>query len=632
MSETFLERLSKLFNVNQSPLSLLSVSIGPVQDFISEARKAKDLWAGSYILSLATFKAIEPILQKYNKDVIIYPQIEENPFFKLFRSNTVSPSDLQFPTLPNHFLAVVECVAINALMDDVCNSVISFWNGVAKKTHDFIASVVNKKFKGWDDLWGNQIEDHFQIYWVAEPIKLENIENDYIDIHNRVQGLMEARKLTRTFVQWRGNNSFKCYQCGHREIIGSKGFWKELSNNKKFHFMIKEKEKLCAVCLVKRLAKEDDILKDLKRPPFESTSDISSIPFRDFILTKKSEPKVQAFFDCINDMCNALDIDKLKSIAEIPGDWLYEEGLRLKALKKEFPSADDDKLKIASGSAVEALKAVTKEYKTSPSKYYAILMLDGDEMGKKISGLEIDGQAELSRKIGELGNKTMPDIIYKSRGHPVYSGGDDLLAFLPLEKSISTAFDLRTAFSNALSNGFTCSVSLVIVHHQDSLRRALEEARKGVLMAKEDYKRDAVVITLMLSSGTIIRGGSKWHLPNSSNPFAEFLTAFVNMMTLDDGAIGNQFIYDILKELPAFYDQGERLSKNMLESEVKRLLDRHIPKKSALRKNGALLELGELGMIIQSIISLGDIHGLNINVRENLESILRLSAFFARRT
>ncbi|MBS3920627.1 MAG: type III-B CRISPR-associated protein Cas10/Cmr2 [Deltaproteobacteria bacterium] len=624
MNNTIIEKFKSFFQQHDN-LCLLLVSIGPVQEFIAEARKARDLWAGSYILSLATFKAMEPILNKYGKDVIIYPHIEENPFFKLYNGTLVLSDDLQFPTLPNHFLVVVEGLKKNVLMDDACKSVASFWNELSKKAHDFIDSVVNARFKGWNDLWNHQIEDHFQIYWVAEPVKISDIETNYIDIHNRVQGLMEARKLTRTFVQWKGSDSFKCYQCGHREVIGSKGFWGELSKNLNFHFMIKEKEKLCAVCLVKRLTKEGDILKSLKRPPFESTSDISSRPFKNFLGAKNSEPKVQDFLGSINNLCDALGISRLKSVEEIPGDWFYEEGLRLKALKKEFPSAEDNKLKEASENAIKALEKVIKEFKTSPSKYYAILMLDGDELGKKISGLGIKEQIELSKNIGELGNKTMPSIIHKSSGHPVYSGGDDLLAFLPLEKSISTAFELRKTFSNTLGNGFTCSISLIIVHHQDSLRRALEEARKGMLTAKDKYKRDAIVITLMLSSGTIITGGSKWYLTDSSITFAEFLTAFVSMMTLDDGSLGNQFIYDILKELPAFYDQRERLSKNMLESEVKRLLYRHIPEKSNLRKNSSLLDI-----IIQSILLLGDMQGLNIDARENLEAILRLSAFCAR--
>jgi len=33
------------------PTSLLKLQIGPVQDFIAQARSTRDLWSGSYLLS-----------------------------------------------------------------------------------------------------------------------------------------------------------------------------------------------------------------------------------------------------------------------------------------------------------------------------------------------------------------------------------------------------------------------------------------------------------------------------------------------------------------------------------------------------------------------------------------------------
>lgn len=613
---SFLNRLEGKFNgVNN--LYLLFVSIGPVQDFISEARKAWDLWAGSYILSQITFRAMEPILKYYNcEDVIIYPQIAESPLYKLFKNNSVTANDLQFPSLPNHFLAVVDNLKI--LTDKICVSAKKYWDTLAESTHNLIPNM-NK-------LWKSQIEDHFQVYWVAVPITLEELKSkgDYTKKHDEIQTLMESRKLTRTFIQWQGSQDFKCYQCGHREIIGSKDFWKDLTKKKEFNFKLKENEKLCAVCIIKRVAKASDILENLSPPQFDSTSDISSKPFREFLSTKESEEKVKGFVNSMNELCPIMGISEFKSISDVPGDWFYEEGLRLKALKKEFPSADEGKLKQGSENAIRSLKELAKEYKTSPSKYYVILMLDGDKIGKKISTLDINEQAELSRRIGELGNRIMPKIIHDSKGYPIYSGGDDLLAFLPLEKSVSSAFELRKAFENCLGNGFTSCASVVIVHHQDSLRRALEEARNGMIRAKNNFKRDSIVITLMLSSGTLITGGSKWNLPNDT-PFTEFLTTLHKMMVLEKGPLGNQFIYDILKRLPAFYDKWNRVSKGMLESELKRLLDRHIPPKSTIRGNKTNLEC-----VIQSIVSLADIRSLAINSEDNLSAILRISAFHAR--
>lgn len=622
----------KFNSKNNDELCLLFVSIGPVQEFIAEARKIRDLWSGSYILSLMTFQAMLPIIKKYNDKAIIYPHISGSPIYRLFKGETVEESELQFAAIPNHFLAIVDNEEIADLMEEACNAVNSYWSGLSDKTRDLIAQLVNSKFKGWDNLWDSQVNDHFQIYWVAEPVAIQDIESNYIEKHKSVQELMKARKLTRTFIQWTGDKSFKCYQCGHREIIGSKGFWQYLStgeNVKRPRFSIKENEKLCAVCLIKRLSKEDDILKGLPKLLFESTSDISSRPFKVFLTFKENEQEVINFSNKIKTLCGILKIQPPASIKEIHSDWLYKKCLHPKPLQKEFPFVNINNLQSVSVSAIELLECMMREFNVRPSKYFAILMLDGDKIGEKISDLDIARQKELSQKLGELGYKILPDIVQKAYGYIVYSGGDDLLALMPLEKSISTAFNLKEAFGNQLGDEFTCSISLVISSHQDSLRRSLEEARKAMQKAKDDFKRNSLVITLMLSSGTIITGGSNWRLKDQPVNFSEFLTKLVYMMTLKSGALGNQFIYNIVKTLPAFYDHKGKLSTDMLGAEIRRLLERHIPQNTELRDiNGELSQ--EVYNTLQYILLLGNTSKQNVNSCNNLAAALRLSGFFVR--
>lgn len=62
--------------------SLISVSIGPVQSFIAAARKTKDLWAGSYLLSLLIYAGIEYIGQNYGFDSIVFPSVRNTAFVK----------------------------------------------------------------------------------------------------------------------------------------------------------------------------------------------------------------------------------------------------------------------------------------------------------------------------------------------------------------------------------------------------------------------------------------------------------------------------------------------------------------------------------------------------------------------
>lgn len=86
--------------INSTDKYLLNVSITPVQEFIAEARKTRDLWIGSYVLSFITFKALEPFI-KNSACEIIYPAYKELPFYKkLYMRENVSAEDFQVSSLP----------------------------------------------------------------------------------------------------------------------------------------------------------------------------------------------------------------------------------------------------------------------------------------------------------------------------------------------------------------------------------------------------------------------------------------------------------------------------------------------------------------------------------------------------
>jgi len=632
---------------------LLNVSIGPVQEFIAEARKTRDLWAGSYLLSRVTFEAMKPIVDGFGDDAIIFPHVIDSAFYKVYRGDTVSTSDLQFSTLPNNYIAIIDnsSININTLMNKVQEHINFYWNNLSQSVHSLIDSIVDSKFSGWNDLWQEQIKDHFQVFWVAEPITHDSLNERYKDVYTGIQKLMEERKLTRTFNQWQGSSAFKCPQCGHREVMGPSGnikeFWDTLSKNNKISFRIKTGEKLCAICLVKRLVEEDNILKGLSKIPFESTSDISSKYFKTFLKGKDSEQDVCDFLADINKLCKTIGKNIFSSVDEISGDLLYKEGLSAKRLKKEFPKADKGSLKVISEKAISSLEKICKKYKISAEKYYAILLIDGDKIGDIKSGkgqdtFSINNQKDISKKIAQLGNQVMPEIIINNlNGYTVYSGGDDLLAFGPTEKCFSAVDGLRKAFSAGMGSDITCSASVVIVHHQDSLRRALDEGRKGLEQAKKFYGRNAIAITIMLSSSTFIRGGCKWSLPVNGVQISfveDFLRPLASWISMDKDGLGVQFIYDILNELPAFYKYyGNRMdfsgaSKDMFAVELARLFDRHIPKGSPVK--GVQDSKSTIFEVILSLTDPQYLHQLKIlysDARENLESILRILAFIARR-
>src|SRR6185437_4355159 len=55
--------------------ALLTVALGPVQDFIAAARKASDLWAGSHLLSTLAWQAMKVVCERLGPDAVLFPNL-----------------------------------------------------------------------------------------------------------------------------------------------------------------------------------------------------------------------------------------------------------------------------------------------------------------------------------------------------------------------------------------------------------------------------------------------------------------------------------------------------------------------------------------------------------------------------
>jgi CRISPR-associated protein Cmr2 len=297
-------------------------------------------------------------------------------------------------------------------------------------------------------------------------------------------------------------------------------------------------------------------------------------------------------------------------------------------------------LRTKAEKAREALSGVYGALGQKPCKYYAILVLDADEMGKYMAGnnmppgrpFDLDWQYEQSRILCELANMEFIRVVKQYDGQTIYSGGDDFLAFGPLEGVLEAVEGLRSRFNARI--GTTTSAAVVIVHHQDPLQWAIREARQALERAKERYNRKSIAISVRLSSGNYLTCGSHWGLElNNSSPRASFLHDFVrplvNWMSAPDKGLSTAFVHDLTGEIGVFY-RDDRLSADMLNLEVKRLFKRHLPDDSPVWKD----ESSAIERVQNSIVYLADPHKQDYrdNHQENVTSILKLAAFLARET
>jgi CRISPR-associated protein Cmr2 len=95
----------------------------------------------------------------------------------------------------------------------------------------------------------------------------------------------------------------------------------------------------------------------------------------------------------------------------------------------------------------------------------------------------------ISRALKDFSTKIVDKIISRYHGSLIYSGGDDLLAFLPAEKALEAARDVNEAFVRIstrltgdkimlMGKDSTMSASIVYAHYSYPLDDALTKLDK----------------------------------------------------------------------------------------------------------------------------------------------------------
>jgi CRISPR-associated protein Cmr2 len=142
-----------------------------------------------------------------------------------------------------------------------------------------------------------------------------------------------------------------------------------------------------------------------------------------------------------------------------------------------------------------------------PQPYLAILVADGDRMGELISRQDDpEAHRQLSKSLDGFAQKARA-IVPKYRGFMVYSGGDDVLAFLPVNRAVACAKELSEAFRHQVKG--TLSAGIAIVHYREPLSLSLERARAAEKAAKNGG-RNALAVALHTRGGSPITVVQRW--------------------------------------------------------------------------------------------------------------------------
>ena len=168
---------------------LITLSLGPVQSLIGAARRTRDLWCGSWLLSEAA-RAAAHALHTRQPNCLIFPYLN-NPNEDLKPQN--HPGDAaNIVNILRAEVKVCDAAAAGALCEQAKAAAISRLEKLGEEVRKEL-----KKMKRpvRDEVWQAQIDDILEGFAAWVPVETEG----YAQANERIGGVLAARKATRDF-------------------------------------------------------------------------------------------------------------------------------------------------------------------------------------------------------------------------------------------------------------------------------------------------------------------------------------------------------------------------------------------------------------------------------------------------
>lgn len=569
--------------MSQPPTYLIGLMLGPVQGFIAAARRTRDLWYGSFLLSEVSKAAAHAFEQVDGR--LIFPA-PANP-----DEDLVPGSDFN---VANKVVAILETASAQDTLQEAKDAALERWHCLARRCLDEFPAAFLRR-----EIWDRQVDDVLEMYgaWVRvdEP-------GAYRERLARLNALLAARKVTRNFppaaVDPREapfHGLPKSSLDAARESVLEKFGDDARAARTRTAYGIDANEQLDCPGLVKRVNGREHPFAALTRVALEAWLQKAAQMNRDGL-----ERVTRAYGPFVEEPLGKLHLaTRVKGVKLLPYDasLIYES-----RMDQAVKNAVGDEQALSALSELKKALQVLKETKglPRPVEYAAVLIADGDRMGEFIDAASDDddlAHRDISRALAQFAGNA-PQIVIRHGGQCVYSGGDDVLAFLPTDGAIACARDLAGDFAGRLSKVRdelvrklaqlpttgqtrdvphpTLSVGLAVGHVLASLGLLRGLAASAERLAKEktgplqaSAERDALGIVISPRSGSELSLRGNWHEP--LGPWTGFSDRIEYWIArFQRGHLPDRAPY-LLRDLRA---QTAQLPHEVVVSEVMRLLGR----------------------------------------------------------
>lgn len=577
---------------------VLILTLGPVQDFIETARRTRDLWFGSWLLSELSKATAEAVARVVGVEALVFPGITQlsdlGPATSTLVTNkiVVRVSDGQDPAA----VAKLGEDGLRRRLRRLCDDAFDKIKPLEPHHFDRPTAVA-------------QVDDLIELAWVSAP---ETGGGSYPAARRRAESLLAARKHTRLWnpVAW-GKDVPKSSMDGERESVLHEDLFDQVGKEKgpsvdevRRRYGVGKTERLCGVGLLKRHGTRPN---EKYTHRFLSTGHLAAWPLYERVkkapdaeLQQAWDKYLKTFTDGGVNLAEQEIVQgpgwRMPVFGRMDGSLLFEG--RLPDLFEEV--TDAGKAKDGLQKARRALADFLKKLGVStPLPYYAILVADGDRMGKAIERQDsFEKHRNLSQQLARFAGSVRTIVERDFGGELVYSGGDDVLAFVPLHRVVCCARELADTFRKHLSdfpvdeqgNPPTLSAGIGISHFMDPLRGALDLAREAEKLAKQE--RNSLGIIVDKRSGSRVKVAGVW------GTLDRRLEDYVSLHRGDDVPDGAAYE---LQELGRLLVGAEGAEREDLEKLVRKEAERILRRKQPAHGEAPEIKAEVLGRLLQDL-------------------------------
>jgi len=512
----------------------LHVSIGPVQTFVAQARRTRDLWGGSYLLSFLTAHAMRGAEAAGGR--IASPCIASDPMIRWLEASAAGDGAAgplpRTGSLPNQFAVALDGARPADVAESARAALEAAWRRVAAAVYDEFVMRAVPMGRDTGEIWRRQIDGFWEVAWVvtADGSRDMLARRKHWRTHalpaeagDKCMVIPELQELSG-YVRAKHSKEQDAFWARVRERAGEANVRKE--NN----------ERLSAVALVKRLfASKRSVVEaglggaiDVRH--WASSVDVAAVPWLTRIAGASSARATANDFasavtsaygegkDILTegaatliDPSGARDFTR-EPFARLDANWYHAAFVA----SQEAPGgtagrAVDERLRALCATQVDGAPL------GEPSIYYALLLADGDRLGDLIASRGAD---HVSRALGSFTEK-VPALVASYSGATIYAGGDDVLAILPVKGALEAARALAQVYRSSFEPGAatggrapSMSVAVVFAHGRAPLTRVLTEAHRLLDdVAKDTNGRDSLAVGIFRAEAIATEWVTAWTRP-----------------------------------------------------------------------------------------------------------------------